>query len=207
MVAAALLIAEIGSSWAEGRAGTAAYINALLGGLFDGHAVRSDSAFPTFQMLFLMGYIFSVNAGRPLRHLRMLPLGVLRVNAVILSNTVFGWAMIWTALVVAHHVVLGRWPLMLRLDLLFLFMGLTALVAAVQTRWRFAGPLSLIVWMPLSSRFSTAPYSDRLWLASVVAGLAAFATSVWINHYLLTRSSRLYSVGPWELPFMPGRRP
>jgi hypothetical protein len=187
--------------WLNGRAETSTDLKSLLAGTFGGNAAVPGS-FRPFPMLFMVGYVFSVSSNdRRLRHLRALPVGVWRLNATILSQTVFGWLTVWAAFITLHYVLLGP-PSMLRADLLCLFIGGHALSVSIQQRWKILGSMALAVWIALSITFAGSPVSTKYPNPAIfMVALAAFAAALGINHLLLTRSSRIYKPDALSLRF------
>jgi hypothetical protein len=175
--------------------------------------LREDTLFA--QCYFLLAFGLSlVNSWRSggvdpsplLRQLRVLPLGVRRLNALIVGRRLLGWLVLWLFLLLPHVVVFRSAPSTLRLDILAWIAGADALVYALHLCWMkwlptfaFAMGFGLVSAKVIDHQSAgIAPY------AGIAIGLACLAAAVWINHTTLTWRQELYrglAPPPFAKPF------
>lgn len=141
-----------------------------------------------------------------LRQLRVLPIGLRQLNALLVCRRLLGWVVVWLCLLAFHVVVFRAAPSTLRLDILGWVAGADALVYAVQLCW--------MNWLPtfafamffgiFSASVIDAQGAAIAPFAGIAIGLACLTAAVWINHTTLTGRQGLYrgmAPPPFAKPF------
>jgi len=162
--------------------------------------LRDDALFAHCYFLLALG-LSLVNIRRPgvdpvsplLRQLRVLPLGLRELNALLGGRRLLGWLVVWLFLLVPHVVVFRSAPSTLRLDILVWVAGADALVYAVLLRWMkwlptfaFAMTFGIVSAHVIDRSAGVAP------IIGIAIGLACLAAAVSLNHDTLTRRQELY---------------
>jgi hypothetical protein len=154
--------------------------------------------------IFLIGFaiLAASLAGRfpdMLRHLRVLPLGVARLNALLVVWPALAWLTAWTGLLTLHYFVMGRGVASYHADALLFLSGVSAIVQAVTLRLSLAFRAFTLV-LPLGFILGVAPFLP--WLLApapavfAATGLASLAAAAVLNHRSLTRKSTYIPIGP-----------
>jgi hypothetical protein len=123
-----------------------------------------------------------------LRHLRVLPLGVRRVNLLLVAWPAAIWATVWLALLAGQWLVTGAAPASLHLALFVGVAGLSALLQAITLR--LTGPVrgftftAVIALVPILQLVSVP--DPR---AIALLGIAGLIGAAILNHAALQRSS------------------
>ena len=148
------------------------------------------------------------------RLLKVLPLSVRQINALLLLTPVATWASVWFVWLMVWSLAYGP-PSTLRLDLPFGLAGIAALAHACMLRFQ-GGTASVWVTIVIASRLPQVikvgvgdDTVDQIVFA--IVGAIAFCTAAFINHRTLTRStssSRAYQrpQPPFGLPKPAGFR-
>jgi hypothetical protein len=165
--------------------------------LLDG-AGAADAESAEFVALMLWGGLFfaSVAARFPslMRHLRVLPVGDVCLNAALVAWPALIWLTVWVFVVALRYLVLGRGATSLSLALLAAMTGLSALVQALMLRLpglprTFVLPAAFLA--VLLVRLLRAPSPAEL----ALLGVAALAAAAIITRAALRRSAT-YRIRP-----------
>jgi hypothetical protein len=141
-----------------------------------------------------------------LRQLRVLPLGVRQLNALLVGRRLLGWLVVWLFLLVPHVVAFRSGPSTLRFDILLWVAGADALVYALQLRWmNWLAILAFSLTFGITSAWmiDRQPAEIAPMFGSVV-GLACLTAAVRINQVTLTKRQALYRglvLPPFAKPF------
>lgn len=134
-----------------------------------------------------------------LRHLRVLPLGAARLNALLLVWPALVWLTAWTGLLALHYLVMGPGVVSYHADALLFLTGISAIVQAVTLRlsvvfraFTFALPVGFIAGVAPFLPLLLAP-TPTVFAATGGACLAAAAV---LNHRSLARKSTYIPIGP-----------
>lgn len=128
------------------------------------------------------------------RQLKALPLTVREINGLFLATPLATWTLIWIVLIITHRAVTGSFPGTLRLDVLVLAGGTSALGHTLALRFQRGAGVPWI-FMPfgiatsiLTKSVGSAP-SGWASLALMMTGLTALGLAALVNHRTLTRST------------------
>jgi hypothetical protein len=150
-----------------------------------------------FLALMLWGGLFfaSVSARFPslMRHLRVLPIGGARLNAMLVAWPALIWLTVWLLVVALRYLVIGRGATWLSVALAVVMTGLSALVQALMLRLPMLRTLVLpaAFLAVLLVRVFIAPSSVEL----ALLGVAALAAAAIINRTAFRRSAT-YRIRP-----------
>ncbi len=131
-----------------------------------------------------------------LRHLRTLPLGTAKLNAVLIGMPVVSWINAWVMLAALHLVVVGRPLDSFRLLEFFALIGIQCIARALTLRWR--KPIwSIVLSFPLivigAVIVRWAPHAFPAVLPAI--GVTGIVAAALLNHRMLTRSRLAYTPG------------
>jgi hypothetical protein len=164
--------------------------------------LREDALFGHCYFLLALGLSMINNWRSPgvdavstiLRQLRVLPLSVRHLHALLVTRRLLGWLVVWFFLLILHVVVFQSAPTTLRLDVLVWLAGADALVYAVLLRWmKWLPTLAFaMIFGMVSSRWIDLQGAEFAAIAGIAVGLACLAAAMWINHHTLTRRNELY---------------
>ena len=176
--------------------------------------LREDALFGHCYFLLALGLSMINNWRSPgvdavstiLRQLRVLPLGVRQLHALLVSRRLLGWLVVWFFLLILHVVVFQSAPTTLRLDILVWLAGADALVYAVLLRWMKWLPTFAfaMIFGAVSAEWIDLQGAEFAAIAGIAVGMACLAAAMWINHYTLTRRSEPYrgmALPPFAKPF------
>jgi hypothetical protein len=134
-----------------------------------------------------------------LRHLRVLPLGAARLNALLLVWPAVVWLTAWMGLLALHYLVMGRGVASYHAGALLFLAGVSAILQAVTRRlslafrlFTFVFPLGFIVGVGPSLPWLLAPRPAVF----AITGLACLAAAAVLNHRSLSRKSTYIPIGP-----------
>lgn len=157
--------------------------------IFDAGALQAPRRFDVAQQFgWYAFYAAAVSIRFPqlLRHLRILPIGDIRLKWLLVAWPALVWSAVWLLLACVHVIVIGR-PLTAggQGPLLVAFIGLSALGIAVALRFQKLWPqaVPLMFFIP----FSRLPTFPGVWL-TVVGGLS-IGLAMAINGNALSRSA------------------
>ena len=161
-------------------------------------ALYGESYFMVVMGLALVNNRLSVRDGDPisplLRQLRVLPIGVRQLNALLVGRRLLGWAGVWALFLIPHVVVFQNAPSTLRLDILLWVTGADALVYAILLRWMYwfaTVPFSMLVAM-FSSLVIDDAGAGMAPFAGAGFGLACLIAAFAINQDTLTTRQAPY---------------
>jgi len=122
-----------------------------------------------------------------LRHLRVLPLGTIRLQALLLSWPALVWGVLWTLLVLIHEMTIGPATAGYRLPLLLACIGSSALAIALglrlSARWPQASGVGIFLFIPFQGLIQI----SGVWLIGI--GVVSFAAAAVLNVSALSRSA------------------
>jgi hypothetical protein len=137
------------------------------------------------------------------RHLRVLPLGRVRLGALLIGLPLSSWATVWSVLALVQLAVTGTPPAQWRWEMLAFLVGLDALARASQFRaprdrlsWSFLLLMPVLVAVVVAAEFFPRGVITRPG-AAVTVGALYFAAAIALNHLTLTRSRPL---SPAQVP-------
>jgi hypothetical protein len=154
--------------------------------------------------IFLIGFAIlaaSLSGRFPdmLRHLRVLPLGAARLNALLVAWPAVAWLTAWTGFLALHYLVMGRGVASYHADALLFLAGVSAIAQAVTLRlslairvFTFVFPLGFILGVGPSLPWLLAPRSAVF----ATTGLACLAAAAALNHRSFARKSTYIPIGP-----------
>lgn len=175
--------------------------------------LRPDALFRHCYFLLFLGVSVVNNRGSRradpvsplLRQLRVLPIGVRDLNAVLVGRRLLGWVVVWLFMLAFHVVVLRSAPSTLRLDILVWIAGSDALVYALQLRWMkwlpnlvFTLSFGIVSAGAIDATGALAPYTG------IAIGLVCLMGAAALNHDTLTCRKELYRAmapPPFAKPF------
>jgi len=145
---------------------------------------------PTNLLIWLAFFMLSVTArfAEMLRHLRALPFGAARLNAMLVAWPLVMWSLIWAGLLVIHAAALQASVESLRPALFVTLVGMSALASALQLRWGLKKVPWLILGVVVGSRFFPYLLSWITLTSLVVLGIAGILTALALNASTLARS-------------------
>jgi hypothetical protein len=156
-----------------------------------GESSVQDFGVGAFNLLLWYGVFAAAMATRlPLimRHLRALPIGTVRINALLVGWPAAIWLLAWAGTSGLHYVVLGQLPAQPHLASTVAIIGVCTLAQAVILRMatvsRFVLFMVVAGLVPHVSLLT--PLSPPALLA---VGVASVAAAIVINHVALSRSS------------------
>jgi hypothetical protein len=123
------------------------------------------------------------------RLLKVLPLSVRQINALLLVTPFATWVWLWLIGLALYSLAYGA-PTTLRLDLPFGLAGMAALTQALFLRWsgRFTGIAGTAAMLPQLLRLGLRDATSAQVTFGVIGAIALVAAAV-INHRTLTRST------------------
>jgi hypothetical protein len=197
LVGSALFVLVV-ANVAESPGGLAGFLRSLLQRLDTRVNPDPTGGFDAFIQLIAFALFAATLAARfpsMMRHLRVLPLGATRLNALLLAWPAAVWLTAWIALQVLHYAILGRSAAFHHADALLGLIGIGALLQAMSLRLpALIRPLAfvpLLVVVPMSL-FMDAPSAA----ACVAIGLGGLAIAAALNHRSLARRSTYTPSGP-----------
>jgi hypothetical protein len=158
----------------------------------DGGAMRADDfGLVAFNLLVWYGLFAAAMAARfslILRHLRALPIGAARLNALLVGWPALIWVLAWMAGTVLHYALLGHAPARPHLASVVALIGVCALVQAMTLRVSIVTRL-----MVFCSAAGLLPFVGLFTppgpLVLGVLGAASLAAAIAVNHVALSRHS------------------
>jgi hypothetical protein len=190
-----VVVAAIISRAPEGAGG---FIHTLLLQIDGRGSAPQGAVSDSFPFLIGFGvFVASVIARFPLmiRHLRVLPLGTTRLNALLLLWPAAVWLAAWTGWIALHYAVIGEGVVSYHAGVLLGLVGASAMMQSVTVRlssvariFTFACligivPLMPIFWTPKPAAFAA-------------AGAALIVAAAVFNRRALSRGSTYRMIGP-----------
>jgi hypothetical protein len=128
------------------------------------------------------------------RQLRVQPIGVRQLNALLVGRRLLGWAVVWALFLIPHVIVFQRPPSTLRLDIFLWIAGSDALVYAVLLRWMhwFATAPFAMVFGRFSARILDDAGTGMAPFIGLGFGLMCLIAAFAINHDTLTTRQAPY---------------
>jgi hypothetical protein len=196
MLAGSMLVVVLANLW-QSSEGTTALARSLLLRL-DGSAppMRNEVMDAVVPLIGFAVFVASLLARFPamLRHLRVLPLGASRLNALLIAWPAAIWLTAWAGLLALHYVVIGRGVASYHGAALLGLIGLSALVQALTLR--------------LSNVFRTFLFAMSVGVAPFLGlvvespprvpflvGVGLLTAAVLLNHRSLARKSTYTPIG------------
>lgn len=180
----------------------AALLRLELGRLDGVMPLPGEGADPFLVLVLFAGFAATIAARYPalMRHLRVLPLGTVRLQALLVAWPAAIWLTLWLVFITLHYLFVGAMVHSLHLPAFIGLAGISAL--AMASSLRLSGPQNLIAFslllviVPMLLFVGFPP----AWV-SVATGLAAFTGATALNRAALGRNvTYRHSGSPLALP-------
>ena len=161
-----------------------------------GGTSKSDAGYVAFNLLIWYSLFASAVATRfplMLRHLRALPFGAFKLNALLVAWPALIWVTAWIAGASLHYLVLGHGPTRFHGPAIVALVGLCALAQAISLR--FSTITRLMVFASGAGLVPFAGLVPGLPPAALgLVGVSAILAAVALNHAALARNTTYKAV-------------